>query len=127
LTIQENIMKRTGPTNPVAQQLITELKIVARKEDAPVWARIALDLERPTRNRRAVNVYTIDKYAKDGETVIIPGKVLGTGDLTRKVTVAAFTFSKQAVDKINSAGGKALAIQELLKQNPKGDKLRILG
>src|SRR3989344_1886309 len=120
-------MKRTGPTNPVAQQLITELKVVARKEDAPLWARIALDLERPTRNRRAVNVYTIDKYAKEGETVVIPGKVLGTGDLSHKVTVAAFTFSKQAVDKIHGAGGKVLAIHELLKQNPKGSKERVLG
>ena len=120
-------MKRTGPTNPVAQQLIAELKQAARKEDAPVWMRVAVDLEKPTRVRRAVNVYKINKVAKEGDTLVIPGKVLGMGDIERKVTVAAFTFSKQAVDKIHGAGGKVLAIHELLKQNPKGSKVRVLG
>ncbi len=34
-------------------------------------------------------------------------KVLGGGELTRKVTVAADVFSKSAVEKIQAAGGKA--------------------
>jgi large subunit ribosomal protein L15 len=34
-------------------------------------------------------------------------KVLGTGDLTRKITVEAHHFSKSALEKIQKAGGKA--------------------
>jgi len=37
-------------------------------------------------------------------------KILGTGQLTRKITVEAHQFSKSAVDKIEKAGGKAQVI-----------------
>ena len=120
-------MKRTGPTNIVAQQLIADLKQTAYKEDAPVWMRVASDLERPTRQKRTVNVYKINKVAKEGDTLVIPGKVLGMGDIERKVTVAAFTFSRQAVEKIQHAGGKTIQIADLLKQNPKGTNVRVMG
>ncbi len=36
-----------------------------------------------------------------------PIKVLGQGALTRKLTVEAHRFSKQAVEKITAAGGEA--------------------
>lgn len=109
------------------QQLIADLKQAALKQDAPLWRRIADDLEKSTRQRRMVNIYKLDKYAKDGETLIVPGKVLGTGDLSRKIKVAAFNFSKQAVEKISKSGGKALAISDVLKENPKGENVRIMG
>ena len=37
-------------------------------------------------------------------------KVLGSGELTRKITVAANVFSKSALEKIQAAGGKAEVI-----------------
>ena len=37
-------------------------------------------------------------------------KVLGTGELTTKLTVRAHKFSKSALDKIQAAGGKAEVI-----------------
>lgn len=40
-------------------------------------------------------------------------KVLGTGDLKKKVTVSAHAFSKSAVEKIEKAGGKALVVNTL--------------
>ena len=120
-------MKRTGPTNPYLEQLVNDLKKAALKEDAPLWRRIANDLEKPTRQRRVVNIYKIDRHAKNGETLVVPGKVLGVGDINRKVRVAAFTFSRQALDKINKIGGQAIRIEDVLKENPKGKNVRILG
>jgi large subunit ribosomal protein L15 len=38
-------------------------------------------------------------------------KILGTGDLKKKVTVSAHAFSKTAVEKIEKAGGKALVVE----------------
>jgi large subunit ribosomal protein L15 len=38
-------------------------------------------------------------------------KVLGTGDLTRKVTVRAHLFSKSAEEKIKAAGGTAERVE----------------
>jgi large subunit ribosomal protein L15 len=37
-------------------------------------------------------------------------KILGTGELTRKITVEAHHFSKSAVEKIQKAGGAAKVI-----------------
>ena len=37
-------------------------------------------------------------------------KILGTGELTRKITVEAHQFSKSAVEKIQKAGGAAKVI-----------------
>ena len=93
-------MKRTGPSNPILQDLIKDLKSLSFKEKAPIWKRIAEDLERPTRKRRSVNLYTIEAYVQKDETAVVPGKVLSLGDLTKGVTVAAFQFSEVAKEKL---------------------------
>ncbi|MBN2052394.1 50S ribosomal protein L18e [Candidatus Woesearchaeota archaeon] len=112
--------------NEQLMELLQLLKKAAIDNDAAIWKRVASDLEGPTRRRRVVNVYKLEKYAKDNEIVVVPGKVLGTGELSKKITVAAYTFSGQALDKIN-AKGKAMSIKELVEKNPKGSKIRIMG
>lgn len=116
-------MKRTGPTNYQVQQIVAEL---SKKGESGFWRRVAKDLQKPTRQRCAVNVYKIDKYAREGETILIPGKVLSVGEINKKVDVAAMNFSAEAKRKIVEAKGKALSISELLQQNPEGKKVRIL-
>lgn len=115
-------MKRTGPTNPELQSLIKDLKTLSITNKVNIWKRIATELEKPTRKRRKVNLFQIDKHAKSGETVIVPGKVLATGDLTKQVKVVAWSFSEQAQSKIK----ERITIQELMKSNPKGSKVRII-
>ncbi|HEX8986206.1 MAG TPA: 50S ribosomal protein L15 [Bryobacteraceae bacterium] len=43
-------------------------------------------------------------------------KVLGTGELTRKITIEAHQFSKSALEKIQKAGGTAQVIGAAEKQ-----------
>lgn len=38
-------------------------------------------------------------------------KVLGEGELTKALTVSAYSFSKSAIDKIEKAGGKAVSLK----------------
>lgn len=120
------MVKRTGPTNETLKALIMKLKEVSVKENVAIWKRVAKDLEKPTRNRRSVNLYKINKYLNDDETAVVPGVVLSVGDYERKNTVAAFKFSEVAQKKINKTG-KAISIEELLKKNSKGKKVRIIG
>ena len=89
--------------------------------------RVIKDLMKPSRQRRVVNVYKIEKNAKDGETILVPGKVLSLGNISRKIDVAALTFSEEAERKIKEANGKVMTIKELLESNPEGKKVRILG
>ncbi|MEK6950683.1 MAG: 50S ribosomal protein L18e [Nanoarchaeota archaeon] len=118
-------MKRTGPSNYQVQSLLQELQ--PKVQQSRFWRRIAEDIAKPSRQRREVNVYKIDKYTREGETVVVPGKVLSMGELSKKVTVAALNFSRQAEEKIVRAHGKPISIQELLQQNPEGKNVRILG
>ena len=120
-------MKTTGPTNPVLLELIQSLKEASLQQKAKLWNRVASDLERPTRNRRAVNLSRINKHAKENEIVVVPGKVLGSGVLEHKVTISAYQFSSGALDKINKVGAKAIPLAELLKSEPKGKKIKIIG
>lgn len=68
----------------------------------------------------------INRYASENEVVVVPGKLLGAGEIEKKVTVAAYRSSGQARDKIEKAGGKSLSIEELVAQNPKGSRVRIM-
>jgi large subunit ribosomal protein L18e len=114
-----------GPTNFQLQQLLGEL--APRAQESRFWKRIVSDLNKPSRQRRTINLYKINKYAKDGETIIVPGKVLSVGQLDKKVDVAAINFSEGARKKIIEAKGNVLSIKELLMKNPEGKKVRILG
>ncbi len=119
--------KRTGPSNPVLQSLIHELKRRGNEQSINLWSRIADDLEKPTRQRRVVNLSSISRYTKENEVIIVPGKVLGAGDLNHKLTISAFQFSGGAKEKIEKAGSKIVPLLELSKANPTGKGIKIIG
>jgi len=119
----KNVCKKT---NPRLSSLIATLKTASRENEARIWREIARRLESPTRNYAEVNISKINRYAGDGETIIVPGKVLGSGMLDRRVTVAALTFSESARRKIAGAEGVCLSIEELVADNPAGSRVRIL-
>lgn len=84
---------------------------------------------------QVVNVETLEKLSVDGKVaggLITPEllaklgvlkngggplKVLGSGDLKARLDVAAHAFSKSAVRKIETAGGKAQTISSTPKTN----------
>lgn len=113
--------------NEYMAKVIIDLKTLAIKNKVPLWKRIAVELERPTRQKREVNVFKLEKYSQDGDTIVVPGKILGTGNLTKKLTVAAISVSESAKEKILEAKGKVISIEELMKNNPKGNKVKIMG
>ena len=121
------MVKITKKTNPMLITLIQELKRQSNQNDVQIWKDIAKRLEKPLKNWPEVNLDRISKYTGEKETALIPGKVLSTGTLTKKISVAAWSFSEKSEEKIKKAGGKCMSIEELLKANPKGKDVRILG
>jgi len=119
--------KHIQKTNPMLISLIQELKKASAEHDVALWKDIAFRLEKPLRNWPAVNLNRIERYLQENETALVPGKVLSTGTLTKKVNVAAWSFSEKSVEKIKKAGGKHMSLEELLKKNPDGKNIRILG
>jgi large subunit ribosomal protein L18e len=118
---------RTGPTNQELATLIERLKKQSIEKKVKFWKRIASDLSKSSRQRRIVNLLHISKNTKENDTIIVPGKVLGTGEIKHKVKIAAFGFSKSAVEKLNISGSQTLTINDLIEQNPEGKKVRIIG
>ncbi len=119
--------KRTGPTNPILQSLINELKRRSNEQSIKLWKRVAIDLEKPTRQRRVVNLSSISRYTKENEIIVVPGKVLGAGSLNHRLTISAFQFSDGAKEKIEKAGAKIVPLLELSKENPTGKGIRVIG
>ena len=120
-------MKRTGPTNPVLTSLITELKKKSSEQSVNLWRSIALNLEKPTRQRRAVNLSRINHYTQENDFVVVPGKVLGSGILEHKLTISAYQFSEQAKNKLQKIGAKIIPLSELCREKPDGKKIKIIG
>ena len=116
-------MKRTGPSNPHTQALITFLN----KSDQPaIYRRLSEMLNFAERKRRVINVDQLEKIVNDGDVVVFPSKVLGSGVITKKVTIGALSFSAEAKRKIVSAGGKTMTLAELWEKHPKGTNVRLL-
>jgi large subunit ribosomal protein L18e len=112
-------------TNPRLNSLIAELNAVSRDSGANVWADIADRLEKPRRTHAEVNLGRIERYAREDETVVVPGKVLGSGVLQKNVTVAAVDFSSTARTKIEQVGD-AVTLEQIAEQNPDGSNVRVI-
>ena len=115
----------SSKTNPKLQNLIADLKSVSRDSGANVWLDVADRLEKPRRTHAEVNLGRIERYAQEDETVVVPGKVLGSGVLEKNVTVAAVDFSGTARTKIDQAG-EAVSLEQFAEQNPEGSNVRVI-
>ncbi|MEM0449388.1 MAG: 50S ribosomal protein L18e [Methanomassiliicoccales archaeon] len=114
-------------TDPNLVALVESLKATSREKGAAVWRDIALRLERPRKNWAEVNLSKLERYANEGDIIVVPGKVLGAGTISKKLTVAAYKFSDSAAKKIEEAGGRKLTIPELMREAPSGRDVRIMG
>jgi large subunit ribosomal protein L18e len=113
--------KPTGPSNYYHRKLIRELWKTKRR----VWKKVSKKLSGPRRDRIEANLYRINSKTKENDVIVVPGKVLGTGELNHKITIACLDYSKPAQKKIENSGSKLLSIEELLEQNPEGKNVKI--
>ncbi|MEM0480654.1 MAG: 50S ribosomal protein L18e [Candidatus Aenigmatarchaeota archaeon] len=120
------MVKPTGPTNPYLRRLIIYLEKASKKNNAKIWKYVAELLSRPTRRRVEVNLYKINRYAKDGDIILVPGKVLSIGEINKKITISAWSFSKKALEKLKEKNIEVLSIKELVEKNPKGSNVKII-
>jgi len=111
----------------VTKEMIEELHKRSFGNKSKFWKAVARGLNRPRRVKYEVNLLRLEKCAKPKETIVVPGAVLGTGEIKKKLTVAAMKFSATAKEKIEKAGGTCLSINELCKKNPEGKGIKIMG
>jgi large subunit ribosomal protein L18e len=112
-------------TNPRLSSLIADLKSAARNSGGDVWSDVAERLAKPRRTHAEVNLGRIERYAREDETVVVPGKVLGSGTLRKEITVAAVDFSGTAEAKIQQVGD-TMKLEQALEDNPDGTDVRVI-
>jgi len=113
--------------NEITKELIENMRKKSFDNKSKFWKAVAENLNRPRRNIYEVNLNRLEKHAKPKETIVVPGVVLGSGEVKKRLTIAALRFSGGAKEKIEKSGGKCLTIEELFKENPKGKGIRIMG
>jgi len=100
--ISKRIKKKTS------LELVETVKL-AKKNNIEV----AKILSGPTKARIRKNLDEIDKEKED---VIVPGKVLGNGEIKTKKKVIALSFSDSALEKLKKAGCEAILLKNALKK-----------
>ncbi len=114
-------------TNQLVIRMAKDLKKASTKNEAPIWAKLAEYALKPSIARRDINLNRIGQLTKENDTVVFPGKVLGTGNVTHKITLCSFSISNSAANKIIENGGKIISYSDLIEQNPTGKGVVLLG
>ena len=115
----------TSP-NPLMRRALVLLDRAGNKNKAPIWATAHDMLGRSASTKVEVNLGRLSRISEDGGALFVPGKVLGSGTLDKKLVVGAFAFSASARDKIEAAGGSALTLEEFVKKYPKGSGVKLV-
>ena len=114
-------------SNQVVKQMAKDLKKASTKNDAPIWSKLAEMALKPSSARRTINVNKINELTNDNDVVVFPGKVLGTGIISHKITLSSFSISNSAATKILESGGKILNFENMIEQFPTGKGVTMLG
>ncbi len=93
------------------------LDVIGKAQQAkrkPLYKRVYELVAVPSRKRANVDLYKISRHTKDGENVIVPGKVLGMGPMAHSVNIAAISFSASARKNLKDANCKIVHIKDML-------------
>jgi large subunit ribosomal protein L18e len=90
------------------------------------WNKIAQIVSGGRRRYSNVNIKRIDKEANEGDVIVVPGKILGVGNLTKKVKICALYFSESAHEKIKQGKSEAIKLVDEIKKNPEAQGVKIL-
>jgi len=111
------------PEKSIVKEWLTVLSTASKGERYPkLWKRIYRLVEVPARRRPEVNLSKIEMNTKDGDNVIVPGKVLSNGEITHKITIAAMEYSQSALKSLKESDCKVVHLKEMLN----AEKVRVI-
>lgn len=108
-------MKKYSKMNPRVLGLVNDLYAKSEGSKTGIWHNLATRLGKSARSWASINVGRLNRVTKKGETIVVPGKVLGAGNLDHPLTLYSFNCSERACDIIKKAGGTCKPVEELLE------------
>ncbi len=106
---------------------LTAVKAAAKTSKRPVYKRAFKLLSKKVNQLAEVNVGKLDLVSSDGGVILVPGKVLGEGFVTKKMHVGAVAFTASAAQKIREAGGEALLMKDFVARFGEGKEVLLVG
>jgi large subunit ribosomal protein L18e len=85
---------------------------------------LAKRLSGPKRQQKKINLDQLNK--EDSNKILVVGKILGSGDINKKISISALGFSSQAKEKLKKAGCDIRSINEEIENNPKLNGVKII-
>ncbi|MGV8151799.1 MAG: uL15 family ribosomal protein [Candidatus Nanoarchaeia archaeon] len=112
------IKERTSrKTNPV---LAKTLKLALENELMELCKKLA----KPSRQIPSLNLSELNQIKED--KIIFCGKILGSGELEKKMKISALAFSKKAKEKLKKLGCEINTIKEEIESNKKLAGVKII-
>ncbi|MBT3691461.1 hypothetical protein HOG16_04435, partial [Candidatus Woesearchaeota archaeon] len=62
----------------------------------------------------------------EGDKIMVIGKVLGEGDIERKIKISAIGFSESAKEKLKKAGCEIKTIEDEINKNKKLEGVKVI-
>ena len=101
---------------------LVETIIACKKNSA--WNEIAGILSGSRGKRKEINLENLNKI--NDKKILVPGKVLSSGEITNKTKIIALNFSEKAKEKILKSGCEISNILEEIKSNPSAKGIFVL-
>lgn len=90
------------------------------------WLALAKKLAGSTRRQLSLNLSEIEEKTTAGDTVVIAGKILALGELSKKVRIASLSISASAKEKLKKTKSDWIPLYQEIQSNPKAEGVKIL-
>jgi large subunit ribosomal protein L18e len=114
-------------TRPEFAEAKRELRAAHRKTGRRIWADLERRILSGEASRTIVNISRLAKHTERGDYVVIPGKLLGVGQIRHRVTVGALGYSQSALSKLKQAKCRPLPLSQFVKKYSKKEGVKIIG
>jgi large subunit ribosomal protein L18e len=105
-----------GKSNPILVRTIIQLK----KTNPEVAKLLAL----PKKKAVEFNLESLNNVKED--KVLVPGKILSSGKLTKKMKIVAWSISEKAEERLKDSKSEFISIVDEMKKNPELKDLKLL-
>jgi large subunit ribosomal protein L18e len=118
---KKTIKVRTrSKSNPIIKETVK----LALKQKA--WIKMAQFISAGKRNYPSINLGELDKKTTAGDTVLVLGKILSSGNLTKKIKIVALAISKGAREKLKETKSEFVHVRDEVTKNPKGEGIKVI-
>lgn len=112
--------RKRRKTNP---ELIKTIDLAMKN---PSWNFLVKDLSSSTRKTPSINLKDIDSKVKTGDTIVVAGKILSKGNLTKKIRICALSISQSALERLKETKSEFIKLKEEIVKNKKAEGIKII-